>query len=78
MSFNLDSPIRIKKIMSLLEEMSVLPRMIVSPGLDQTFEIIKREMPGVVIHEYPSGTECEDWIVPLSWRVTEGFIKDDS
>lgn len=78
MSFNLDSPIRIKKIMSLLEEMSVLPRMIVSPGLDQTFEIIKREMPGVIIHEYPSGTECEDWIVPLSWRVTEGFIKDDS
>jgi len=64
--------------MSLLEEISVLPRMIVSPGLDRAFEIIKREIPGVIIHEYPTGSECEDWIVPLSWRVTEGFIRNDS
>jgi aminopeptidase-like protein len=78
MAMNLDPSIRIKRIMSLLENMSVLPRMIVSPGLDRAFELIKREIPGVVIHEYPSGSECEDWIVPLSWRVTEGFIEDET
>lgn len=63
---------------SLLREISALPRMINSPGLDSTFDIVRRELPRVTIHEYPSGTECEDWIVPLSWRVTKGTMTDKS
>ena len=66
------------RMMSLLEEIYPHPRMINSPGLDKTFEIIKREIPDTIIHEYPSGMECEDWIVPSSWSVKEGFMKDSS
>ncbi len=71
-----DPVVRIQRMMSLLGELAPLPRMISSPGLDDAFEIIEREIPGVVIHEYPTGSKCEDWIVPLSWRVMEGYLKD--
>lgn len=63
-------------MMSMLRELSPLPRMLNSPGLDQAFKIIKRELPGTTIHEYAAGMEFEDWIVPCSWSVIEGFMKN--
>jgi aminopeptidase-like protein len=50
--------------------------MIICPGLDRTFEIIKAIVPEMTIHEYPSGAQCEDWTVPLSWEAISGFIRD--
>ncbi len=63
-------------MLSLIEEIYPLPRMVNSPGLDKTFEIIKRELPDIVLHEYPSGFEYEDWVVPCKWSVKQGFMKD--
>ena len=50
--------------------------MVSSPGLDKAFDIVKRELPSVTIHEYASGTECGDWVVPPSWHVSEGYMED--
>jgi len=61
---------------SMLTEMSPLHRFINSPGLDKSFEILKKEIPEITIHEYPSGMDFGDWTVPLSWEVIEGKMTD--
>jgi len=66
------------RMISLVQEIFPLPRMINSPGMDRAFDIVKRELPAAVIHEFPSGSECGDWIVPESWQVIEGQMKDSS
>jgi len=67
---------RAKRMRDLLTEINPLQRMLNSPGLDKTFEIFKREFPNAVIHEYPAGMEREDWIVPRSWEMISGVMKD--
>lgn len=67
---------RAKRMRDLLTEINPLQRMVNSPGLDKTFEIFKREFPDAVIHEYPAGMEREDWIVPRSWEMISGVMKD--
>ena len=71
-----DLAARSKRMMSLLKEIAPLQRMINSPGLDRSFDIIKREIPSVKIHEYSAGKECGDWEVPHSWHVIEGVMLD--
>ena len=61
---------------SMLTKMSPLHRFINSPGLDKSFEILKKEIPEITIHEYPSGMDFGDWTVPLSWEVIEGKMTD--
>jgi aminopeptidase-like protein len=65
-------------MMGLLEELEPLRRMIISPGMDRAYEILEREMPSLVVHEYPSGSEAEDWVVPDSWAATEAILQDES
>ena len=70
----IDLETRAARMLTLLEEINPLQRMINSTGLDKTFEIFKRELPDAVIHEYPAGMEREDWTVPRSWQVISGVI----
>ncbi len=67
---------RASKMVALIHDISPLQRMINSDGLDEAFEIIRNELPDVVIHEYHAGTACEDWIVPKNWQVVEGFMQN--
>ncbi len=62
----------------LFDAIAPLPRMVNSPGLDTTFEIISKEFPDIILHEYPVGSECEDWIVPPAWEVCGGWMKNES
>ncbi len=62
-------------MMEHLIKISPLHRMIVSPGLDETFSVIKEKYPEMTIHEYPTGLEIEDWIIPQSWEVKHGHLK---
>ena len=73
----IDLETRAARMLTLLEEINPLQRMINSTGLDKTFEIFKRELPDAVIHEYPAGMEREDWIVPRSWQVVKGQLEDE-
>ncbi|MBW2003586.1 MAG: DUF4910 domain-containing protein [Deltaproteobacteria bacterium] len=66
------------RMISLMREIYPFQRMINSPGLDKAFEAVSRVLPEITIHEYPSGMECEDWIVPNSWHVKEGYMHDSS
>ena len=63
-------------IIDLCRDLYPVRGLIVSPDLDRAFGQIKEAMPALTIHEYPTGLECEDWIVPPSWRAVSGTLKD--
>ena len=67
----------IDTMMSYLHRIYPLPRRFNSPGMDESFQIIKSGYPDLHIYEYPSGMVCEDWVVPYSWEVKSGVLKDD-
>jgi aminopeptidase-like protein len=69
---------RIKRMLSLAEEIAPLPRMVNCPGLDQAFAILAASYPGAVLHEYPTGATAEDWIVPQAWTLRQGSLRDTS
>lgn len=62
----------------LASELWPLPRSITGSGVRQTLDILKREVPGLIIGSIPSGTQCFDWTVPDEWSITEAFIEDES
>jgi aminopeptidase-like protein len=64
------------RMMHFIREVYPLQRMINSEGLDRAFEIVKKEIPDTVIHEYPAGMECGDWIVPKGWKVRDAYMEN--
>ena len=49
-----------------LETLLPLPRDTVSNGMDATLEALGRHHE-MIIHEYPSGKNCYDWVIPEKW-----------
>ncbi|MDZ4838619.1 MAG: DUF4910 domain-containing protein [Bacteroidota bacterium] len=69
---------RVDEMMELIEKINPFRRMINSPGLDKSFEIVKEYFPETIIHEYPAGNSSEDWDCPPAWEVVEGYLKDEN
>jgi aminopeptidase-like protein len=51
-----------------------LPRDIVSDGYDTALHALSTQVP-LVVHEYPTGTECWTWLVPEKWVCHEAFLE---
>ena len=51
-----------------------LPRDIVSDGYDAALSALSTQVP-MVIHEYPTGTECWTWLVPEKWTCHEAWLE---
>lgn len=50
-------------------------RSITGPGVRETLAIIGERLPGLVIHEVPTGTKCFDWTIPKEWVIRDAYIE---
>jgi aminopeptidase-like protein len=63
-----------KKIYSLAEKLFPITRSITGSGVRKTLDIIKRELPNLIINEVSTGEKCFDWKVPKEWNIKNAYI----
>lgn len=57
------------EMLDLAKRLFPICRSITGNGVRETLRILQEEMPGLVVHEIPSGTQAFDWVVPYEWNI---------
>lgn len=65
-----------KSIYDLCKKLWPIARSITGNGVRETLGIIQQEIPSLIIHEVPTGTQCFDWKIPKEWNIKDAYILD--
>lgn len=64
------------KIHNLATRLFPICRSITGDGVRESLAILQQELPGLVVHQVPSGEQCFDWEVPPEWNIRDAYILD--
>jgi aminopeptidase-like protein len=65
-----------EEIHALATRLYPITRSITGEGVRETLRILAEHLPGLTLHEVPSGTRVNDWVVPPEWNVREAYVLD--
>jgi aminopeptidase-like protein len=63
-----------ENIHNLAKVLWPINRSITGDGTRETLEILKAELPSLLLHEVKTGTQVFDWTVPREWKVRDAYI----
>lgn len=61
---------------SLAEKLFPICRSITGPGVRETLNILRAEIPEITIQSVKTGYQAFDWTVPQEWSINGGYIED--
>ena len=63
---------------ALAAELFPVCRSLTGAGTRATLRRLAADLPGMALHEVPTGTRCFDWEIPAEWNIRDAYVADEA